>query len=267
VLQLTLFLSVICFQLVCLEDVFGQENKFEWRPIASGLSFGRYELGAYRAVIQPEVYLFKFSPKNFEFVAAAAPPSANAEGPHGADVRTITKQVGGVAGINANFFDENGQPLGLFISNSQLRHKLHRGGRVLTGIFSIRKGQPSIELRDNFTDTDVTTAIQAGPRLVEHGAPIQITSADDTSRRSGIAITKQHEVILYATLLRFPGASLKDIQQMLLDPALEVSEALNLDGGGSSQLFVESFPGLQGETFISGGDPIPVGIVVKRKGQ
>lgn len=143
---------------------------------------------------------------------------------------------------------------------------MQRGGRVLTGIFAVkRSGQFVIEHRDSFKPEDTWMAVQAGPRLVENGKPIEIGSSQETSRRSGVAITKNNEVILYATVLRFPGATLGDIQEMLLDPALEVTHALNLDGGGSSQLFIESFASLSGETFLSGGDPVPVGIVVKRK--
>ncbi|MFN8391834.1 MAG: phosphodiester glycosidase family protein [Bdellovibrionota bacterium] len=238
---------------------------FEWRAIEHGFWFGKYELGSPSAVIRSEVYLFKFDPRSFNVVAALATEPAGPDLPPGSDLRTFVRQVGGVAGINANFFDEKGQPLGLLILDSQTRHKLQRGGRVLTGVFSVRNGHFSIEHRDHFKPEGVSLAIQAGPRLIDSGSAVQI-NADETSRRSGIALTKQNEIILYATVLRFPGASLKDIQQMLLDPALGVVDALNLDGGGSSQLFVESFADLQGETFITGGDPVPVGLVVKRKG-
>jgi exopolysaccharide biosynthesis protein len=66
-------------------------------------------------------------------------------------------------------------------------------------------------------------------------------------------------------MLRFPGATLAQLQEMLLDPSLNVDDALNLDGGGSSQLFVEKNLRIADETFISGGDVVPVGLIVKRR--
>ena len=235
------------------------QESVQWKEIEPGFEFTRYELGP-PAVIRPEVYLLKFNPRRFSFHAYAAGQNT--------DVRTLTKRFGGIAGINANFFDERGNALGLVVSDGLVKQKLHKGGKVLTGVFAVKaSGQAGIEHRDGFNPADALDAVQAGPRLVENGRPLKISSGEDSSRRSGIAITKNNEIILYATLLRFPGASLNDIQQMLVDPSLNVVHALNLDGGGSSQLFVESFASLQGETFISGGDAVPVGIVVKRKGQ
>ena len=239
-------------------------SRFEWKTIERGFSFAKYELGNPNSVIRPEVFLLKFDLKNFDFQPAIATGTAG-DGFTGDNVRNLTKLAGGIAGINANFFDQKGQPLGLVMIDNFTKHKIQRGGGVLTGVFFMRRGEAGIEHRDSFKDKDVTTAVQGGPRLVEDGKPIQLSTEDESSRRTGVAINKKGEVILYATVLRFPGASLRDIQTMLIDPQLEITHALNLDGGGSSQLFVESFPSLQGETLITGGDNVPVALVAKRK--
>jgi len=234
--------------------------------VEDGFYFAKYDLGSPSAILRPEAYLLKFDTKRFSVQAAIANGTESLGRPAAADIRTLTRENGAIAGINANFFDERGSPLGLIIYNSELRHKIQRGGRVLTGIFAIRSsGEIVIEHRDTFNPQQTWMAIQAGPRLLENGKAVEIGPSPETSRRSGVAITKDNEVILYATVLRFPGATLGDIQEMLLDPGLGVTNALNLDGGGSSQLFIESFPSLSGETFLSGGDPVPVGLVVKRK--
>jgi uncharacterized protein YigE (DUF2233 family) len=142
---------------------------------------------------------------------------------------------------------------------------MHRGGRLLTGVFYISGGKAFIVARDDFKEEQVENAVQAGPRLVVNGKLLKVSEPHEASRRSGIAITRSGGVILYATYLRFPGATLEQIQEMLLDPALDVVTALNLDGGGSSQLFIKKNPLLVDDTFISGGDQVPVGLVVKRK--
>ena len=255
------FILLICALLAPLPAA-----AIDWKSVEDGFDFAKYELGDVSSVIRSEVYLLRFDPQRFTFSAIAAEPDGDESHPPAADLRTLTKQNGGIAGINANFFDEKGNPLGLLIDNSEMRHKMHRGGKVITGVFAIRAtGTPVIEHRDSFKTEGVSMAVQAGPRLIADGKLVPLNAPDETSRRSGIAITKKNTVILYATVLRFPGATLGDIQGMLLDPSLEVVQALNLDGGGSSQLFVESFTSLSGETFITGGDPVPVGIVVRRK--
>ena len=152
---------------------------FSWKSIETGYSFGRYELGEPDSVIRPEVFLLKFDLKRFQInlVRATSVLGSNA------DIRTLCKKVNGIAGINANFFDEQGRPLGLLIENSLIQQKLQRGGNLLGGVFAVRKGMAVIERRDSFDPTNVSVALQAGPRLIEQSRPVAIQSADETSRR------------------------------------------------------------------------------------
>lgn len=265
-------MAAVCFS--CLVSsiamsppAFAEEKPaFEWRSIEPGFEFARYELGSPSYIIRPEVFLLRFDLDRFS-LDVALPEGFDPKGEaRSTDIRTLVRRSGAVAGINANFFDENRRPLGLVAANQRLIQPVHRGGRVLTGIFSIRNALPFIEQRDAFSIGGVSLAVQAGPRLIDGGNVTKLTDADDVSRRSGIAVTRHHQIILYATVLRFPGASLREIQHMLIDPVLDVTDALNFDGGGSSQLFLEQVAGFPGETLISGGDSIPVGLVVKRRG-
>ena len=181
-------------------------------------------------------------------------------------MRSMARQISVVVGINANFFDESHQPLGLVLSEGKQLHPLQRGGSVLTGIFQIsKKGVPAIIHRDDYDAKDVNLAIQAGPRLLDEGRLIPMKSGQDSSRRSGIAITKDGKILLFATVLRFPGTSFEEVAKLLLDPQLGIRDALNLDGGGSSQLFIENTPALGNEIFVHGGDSVPVGLIVSAK--
>ncbi len=259
-----LLLVLAC--LLCVGPAAAEESTVEWRTIEPGFEFARYQLGPPGFIIRPEVFLLRFDLSRFN-LGVSLPEAFDPKGQAVAsDIRSLVRRAAALAGINANFFDENHRPLGLVIDEQRIIQPLHRGGRVLTGVFAVRGGQPVIEQRDAFSPKNVTVAVQAGPRLIESGNVTHIIDADDVSRRSGIAVTRRHFVILYATVLRFPGASLREIQHMLIDPALDVADALNFDGGGSSQLFLEQVTGFPGETLISGGDTIPVGLVVKRRG-
>lgn len=233
---------------------------FQWELVEPGFWRGRYALPKKEALIAPEVFLLKFQPPHFMCHLV----TANEVGLKRADVRTMTKKIGGIAGINTNFFDEVGDPLGLVIKNEQGLNKLHRGGNVLTGIFFMDDKKPSIVHRDEFQNARAQLAFQSGPRLIAGGRAVQISSSDAPNRRSGLALARNSEIILYATLLRFPGATLSQLQEMLLDPQLEIIDALNLDGGGSSQLFMEK-NALGEAVYISGGDLVPVALVMTRK--
>lgn len=235
-------------------------NILKWQNIEKGLDFARYTLGPEEALLRSEVLLLKISPEFFSFDL-----SIRKEAPRVDNVKNLTKASGALAGINANFFDPKNKPLGILIKDARILQNMHRQGNVLTGVFSIDSTGPKIEYRDLFSSVNKLLALQAGPRLIEDGKVLKLSSPEVTSRRSGVALTRKNEVILYVTLLRFPGASLLEIQHMLIQPELEIKDALNLDGGGSSQFYLDKIGSLSEEINISGGDDVPVALVIKRK--
>ena len=63
-------------------------------------------------------------------------------------VDDAVKAKNAVLGINANYFDEFGNPLGLVVSKGIQRSKVHKGGDTLTGIFYLNKSSYNIINRD-----------------------------------------------------------------------------------------------------------------------
>ena len=248
---------------VAWAEVLDHETPVRWAEIEAGFAYAHIELSPGGSLLRSPIVLLRFSPTYFSFHAVT---SAALELPP-TDVRRLTELVGGVAGINANFFDPSGEPLGLVVSGGVVRKKLQTGGDLLTGVFLVENGVPRIFGRAEMQDAHAQMAIQAGPRLIVQGRPTELSAPLVSSRRSGIAISRRGDVILYATELRFPGATLAEVQTMLLNPSLEILDALNLDGGGSSQLYLGSSTEKDGGVFISGGDPVPVALVVKRKAE
>jgi len=184
------------------------------------------------------------------------------KGPESKTAQEVCQETNSAAAINANFFGTNLQPLGLIISNSTLLHPLQLGGHTLTGIYVNNPEMNKIIHRDKFQSSDdFVEAVQAGPRLIADGQPISIPE-DSSTRRSAIAIDGNGRILLFASKDRFPGLSLKEFQQILLDKDLDIKDALNLDGGGSSQLYV-SYSKLGQEISVSGGDRVPVFLTVK----
>lgn len=232
-----------------------------WQEVETGYSVGRYDLTSGNKVLKSEVLLARFDPKLFSF----QPVVAKDYGGENDDILNLAKKEGALAGINANFFDEKGNALGLIISNFVQKNRMHKGGKLINAIFYVKNSIADIVLRKNFDSSEVESAIQGGPRLIKNSRRIKLSFQLGSSRRSGIAITKDGQVILFATMLRFPGATLRQVQDMLKDPALNILHALNLDGGGSSQLFIEKNSVFPSETFVTGGDRVPVALLVKRK--
>jgi len=174
----------------------------------------------------------------------------------------VCKETESAAAINANFFGTDLKPLGLIISNSTLLHPLQLGGKTLTGVFLLVGDEIKIVHRDSFQNSkEISQAIQAGPRLIADGQIISLPE-DAPTRRSAIAIDSKGRVLLFASKDRFPGLSLKDLQKLLMRPELQIKDALNLDGGGSSQLYASQLK-LGKQIDLSGGDQVPVFLTVK----
>jgi uncharacterized protein YigE (DUF2233 family) len=234
---------------------------FEWQRLEHGFETARYRIPFESSVVSSEVLLLRVDPVRYSIHVVPAIKTGSLS----SDVKTITTRFGGIAGINGNFFDPEGRALGVVVSNFVEKQKVQRGGSVLSGVFFTDGKRFGIAHRDDFQSAGIAEALQAGPRLIVNHEPVQVKQPDSGTRRSGIAITRSQQIILYATTVRFPGATLGQIQTMLLSPELQIVDALNLDGGGSSQLFVAKLGANNEEVDIAGGDPVPVGLVIKRK--
>ena len=179
-------------------------------------------------------------------------------------VKSLVKKSGAFAGINANFYGTDSKPLGLVIQSAKALNPLQKGGSVLTGVFYIKDGKANIVHRDNFKVAGVDLAVQSGPRVISKGKLLSFKKSNGATRRSGVAVTKNNEIILFATRNRFPGARLEDIQKILSDPSIAVTDVLNLDGGGSSQFFIDKsfLKDSSADIKMSGGDSVPITLTV-----
>lgn len=254
--------GVLLLGLLATDAQAAPENYFTWNQTLPGLTVGRYQPPADQQLPASDVLLVKIDPKLFEFDVAYAPDL----GIQRSNAKTLTKSARGIIGINVNFFDPANRPLGLVVKNRRELSALHRGGNLLSGLFAVdADGNPFVIHRDEFPPGRYLLALQAGPRLLNHAQAILVSKNDEWTRRSGVAILKDGSVLLFATIVRFPGSSLQQIQQMLLKPEIGAVDALNFDGGGSSQIFLDAIANAGKELFISGGDDVPVALVVRKR--
>lgn len=181
----------------------------------------------------------------------------------------FAKRSGAIVAINANFFDEYGNPLGLVINRGKKFKNVHNGGKTLTGIFSANRTSIKITGRANIDETSILEAVQAGPRLVANGTVLETKNSFQNSKRSGVCIDKDKNLIIFCTSNTFSGISLDTLQNTLVSEEIECQDALNFDGGGSSQIYISNkIPNLYNKIEsrnVPGNDNVPValGLFVK----
>jgi uncharacterized protein YigE (DUF2233 family) len=236
------------------------DGSISWTTHSSGVEIASYNSPLSTGLVHSPFVLVRYSPENFSTQATLAADYGRST----ATAREIRQLSHAILSINSSFFDPQAQPLGLIVRNGDTENKLHTGGNLLTGIFTIgRDSHPRIvhrsDLRKPFNS--YLLMLQSGPRLVVGGRATTVKSPNVLSRRSGIAVTKEGEILFFITKNRLPGASFQHAQTMLSHPDLNVTDALNLDGGSSSQISVTASG--QNSDLISlwdtsGGDSVPV---------
>ena len=171
--------------------------------------------------------------------------------------------------INASFFDEKGDPLGLVVQRGIQGQSVHSGGSLLNGIFTVSRQGVAIVRRADFSSLPVLEAFQAGPVLLFKGERTTIKHPATASRRSGVCVDEKGRLIIFCVASGWSATGLATLQNTLLSPEMGCRYALNLDGGGSAQLYVApdllgKHPDFEGVS-LKGTDAVPIalGLFVK----
>ncbi|KTD73095.1 phosphodiester glycosidase family protein [Legionella tucsonensis] len=134
--------------------------------------------------------------------------------------------------INGGFFDHEFNPLGLRINNKKLINPLKKIS--WWGIFYIKNNQAYISSLKNFNhDVDIDFAIQSGPRLLIKGKIPSLKPG--IADRSALGITEEGKIIILVSTNT--AMTTNKLAQLLRSPPLSCVDAINLDGGSSSQLY------------------------------
>jgi len=132
--------------------------------------------------------------------------------------------------VNGGFFDAAFQGLGLIVRDGKVVQPVRSSA---WGIFAVTEKEAGILHRKDWKAKGVKAALQVGPRLVVDGE-VQHFKEAGPSRRSAVGITPEGQVeiavaekpMLLAEWAAFLGK--------------DCPNALNLDGGGSTQISVHS---------------------------
>lgn len=156
--------------------------------------------------------------------------------------------------INGGYFDGDGKPMGLRV----------RGGKRLTplrkanwGVFWIKNGRAQIHHTRAYPSmARPDEAVQCGPRLVVGGKITDLKPQWD--RRTGLGIDRSGRVVL---AIAEGQLSLKDFAEAFAaNNGLGCRDALNLDGGGSTQL---AYTRNGKREVVNGAWPVPDAIVIR----
>jgi uncharacterized protein YigE (DUF2233 family) len=177
-----------------------------------------------------------------------------------ANAKLFAEKAGALAAINANYFDEKGRPLAyLKTAEKEINRGISKHG-LYTGVFGLGESGPFVTHRDEFQPAQADEALQSGPLLLHHSASVAVSSGFGRyARRSIIGIDKEGRMLIGVSDGVIGGLSFAELQEMFMQPKwqMEAMELLNLDGGGSAQLYFKSG---KFEEWLPGTSEIPVAI-------
>lgn len=139
--------------------------------------------------------------------------------------------------INAGFFDPHFRPLGLRVAHKSQYNPLKKIS--WWGVFYIENNRAHIVSPRQFHDNIYPDfALQSGPRLIINNHIPSLKRG--IAERTALGITPDGNVIILVT--ENSALSLQALAHLLKSPPLGCRDAINLDGGSSSQLYAHVGP-------------------------
>jgi len=227
-----------------------------WKTVHKGVEFRKITLERTEPAYMVDLKLLRFDSQWF---APRLLRSAQFQ-LKGANVMTLAERSGAVAAINANYFDIDGKPLAFLKSSGQTFNPRVSKNSLYTGVFGVKEQRPFIAHRDDFLAEQADEAAQCGPLLLLRGAPQVVTAIPArANRRALIGIDREQHVMIAVTDTLIGGLYWTELQEIFSAARWQVQtpELLNLDGGGSAQLYIKAG---KFEDFVSGTTEVPVAI-------
>jgi uncharacterized protein YigE (DUF2233 family) len=219
-----------------------------WETLAPGLEMRRFiPIGQFFG----ETVVLRIDPARYSFRTHYRP------GEPAAVVAWRDDLSDAVALINANFFSDASEVVGLLISDGVAYGEAFttRGGTF--GIDAL--GVPVIRsnIDEPYSGEAYSAAVQGFPMLVLDGEPAYTRGGDGPNPRTAIGLDADGRVLLIVSTGL--GLSLRDLSAFLAADVLNLDRAFNLDGGGSSLMSVAT----TAQSFVlASRDPVPAVLAV-----
>jgi uncharacterized protein YigE (DUF2233 family) len=201
----------------------------KWVELEEGLLFRRFAAEEYAIVVTA----WTIDSTKFEIEAKSS------VGISGEKVEQIRQREGAILAVNGGFWDQDGAgrvtPSGLFITDSIVLKPYVDGAG--SGVFLMTKEGPRIQYSKDPLPTSVSSAVQAGPIVIEPSGEIGIRTKNAVrSERTAVCATSSGLVMFMAVE---GGISLYELAALLGAPdnalGFDCTVALNLGGGPTSQ--------------------------------
>ncbi|MFL5625961.1 MAG: phosphodiester glycosidase family protein [Ktedonobacteraceae bacterium] len=203
-----------------------------WYPGARGVEL-RYEDWKSPASNEDTVTIVRFDLHHVKLSVAYQPDQP-------LSITDWEQQEHATAIINGGYFDDQNRATALVISNGQRFGTSYDGFGGMLAVDS--RGNISLRsLQQHPYDPgneQLRQATQSSPMLILNGKATQFNSDARSSRRSIAAIDKQGRLLFIVS----PNAvfSLGELEDLLAASDLSIDRAVNLDGGASTALYVNS---------------------------
>jgi hypothetical protein len=227
-----------------------------WKSIQKGVEFRKMSLQRSEPSHSIDMKLLRF---DTHWIAPRVLRSAQFQ-LKGANVKTFAEKSGAIATINANYFDTDGKPLAYLKVGSQPINSRLAKTALYTGVFSVKDQHPAISHRDEFVPEQADEGLQSGPLLLLHGTAQPVTGTPNrASRRALIGMDLQQRLIVAATDNLLGGLHWSELQEIFSAAPwqIQLTDLLNLDGGGSAQLYVKAGNFVE---LVAGTSEVPVAI-------
>ncbi|WP_133126900.1 phosphodiester glycosidase family protein [Legionella nagasakiensis] len=196
-----------------------------WRELAPGIQYRDLSSSLLNPWAHIHVFRINLQKNQFDLVMA------NHLSRKHASTEEFAQHSNALIAINGGFFDKNYHSLGLRISN----HQLHNPIKHISwwGVFYIKGQKPYLSAPRQFKNNHyVSFALQSGPRLLINGKIPSLKPG--LAERTALGINSNDEVIILVT--DNTPMTTKTLAEIMKSSPLNCKEALNLDGGSSSQL-------------------------------
>lgn len=201
-----------------------------WREISPGLEYRHLEAKASELGDTAVLHAVRVDLKQYRIGLLRAGKEK------AATIRELAGRSRAIAAVNGGFFDEDLRPLGLRVTGGKELRPLRR---TSWGVFVIRNGKPAILQMRDYRPSGVTEALQCGPRLVVNGEVTRLKKQH--ARRACVGIDRAGRVLLVVTNGSTMDATYlaRALRAPESEKGLDCPNALNLDGGGSAQLYFD----------------------------
>ncbi|KTD78401.1 phosphodiester glycosidase family protein [Legionella waltersii] len=219
----TWFLLCLCMMLS-----FNAHSNNQWHELSPGLEYQDLQGG----VLNPwsHIYVFRIDLNKNKFALLTAKKLAQKN----ASADQFGEFSKALLSINGGFFDHEFKPLGLRIANKVQLNPMKRIS--WWGIFYIKDNLPYITNVRHFQySNDIDFAVQSGPRLLINGRIPSLKPG--VADRTALGITEDNKVIILVS--NNSAMTTKELAAIMKSHPLYCTNAINLDGGSSSQLYAK----------------------------